>query len=470
MKIVLHGHQKSSYYDDSNRIRTALNRLEAAGGGKLVLQDGIFFSGPFQLCSNMHLFIDRTAILSFIPDFNLYKPVWTRWEGVESWAMHPLIFAKQAQHITISGKGEIDGNGEAWWNSYWEARKSKRKNPLYLYEIRLATLNEGYKHQPSGGGGREIQFLRPPLLQLFECEDVMIQDITLKKSPFWNTHLVYCKNCIISRVQFLNPKEAPNTDGLNLDSCSVVTVKECSFNVGDDCLGLKSGSGEDGIRIGRPTEQVTIEHCTMKNGHGGVVIGSETAGGIKNITISHCTMEDTDRGLRIKTRRGRGGCIENITLKRTTMKRVLCPLVINCYYGPGGPDSTSPVFSLEAQPLTITTPAIRNIAVSGLRADDCKAAAAFIVGLPEQPIEAVRIKDSCFSLSAHDIQPANIAAMYRGLPSVSGRGIRLRNIKGITIENTEVVFPDSTNEQKEPYLKETGIQNFTVYNSVAAKR
>ncbi|AEJ18788.1 glycoside hydrolase family 28 protein [Gracilinema caldarium] len=466
MEIVLQGHQNCTtgniIQDDSILLRSAIKKLTSVGGGILKLTSGVFFSGPLQLYSNIHLYIEENATLTFNADFSLYKPVWTRWEGVECWAMHPLIFASKAENITIAGSGHIDGNGEPWWNSLWQAKAEKRTHPKYPYELQLADLNKDYRNQPSGGGGRELQFLRPPLIQFLNCKNITLQNVTLQNSPFWNTHFAFCSDCTITGVHFINPKEAPNTDGLNIDSCSSITIQNCTFDVGDDCLGLKSGSGEDGIRINRPTENILIDSCTMKNGHGGVVIGSETAGGINNIKITNCSMEETDRGLRIKTRRGRGGVIENIRLEHCYMKNILCPLVVNCYYGPGGPKSSSPIFSLDPQPLSATTPKIQNIYISHLIAEHCRAAAAFIVGLPEQPIKNLYISECKFILDDINIQTTELAAMYRGLPKASGRGVRLRNINGIIINQTKVIFPTTVNEMREPYLLESNIIDCTL--------
>ncbi|MCX7948799.1 MAG: glycoside hydrolase family 28 protein [Treponemataceae bacterium] len=462
MELELIAEQGSQPRDDSRRIQSAINNLAAAGGGSLHLRGGLFQSGPILLRSKVYLVIEKDTILYFIPDFDRYGPVWTRWEGVECWAMHPLIFARDSEDLGVRGRGIIDGNGKAWWDFLRQSRKEGRREPKHPFEERLAALNPTYRTQPSGGGGRELQFLRPPLLQFFNCKNVEIFDVHLQNSPFWNTHLVYCEQVHIAGVTFQNPHDGPNTDGLNLDSCSQVHIERCRFDVGDDCLGLKSGSGEDGLRVNRPTEEVLIEHCIMQGGHGGIVIGSETAGGVRNVTIRNCQLDETDRGLRIKTRRGRGGTIENIQLENCTMRGVLCPLVINCYYGPGGPPPEDPVFSCTPQPITVTTPLIRDIRVHGLKGEDCKAAAAFIVGLPERPIENVHIEDCVFTLSENTDHPPSEAAMYRGLPLPAGRGIRLRNIRHLQVKRTTVEFPARTQEQKEPFLIEDNVEDLSI--------
>jgi polygalacturonase len=464
MIVELKGHDQnqSDHYDDTETIQSAIDKVTILGGGIVKLREGFFFSGPLLLRSMVHLYIDAGATLSFIYDMDRYPPVWTRWEGVECWAMQPLLFAQNSHHISISGSGTIDGNGSPWWKVLNEARRINRREPLYPIEQRLAALNPSYRDQPSGGGGRELQFLRPPLLQFLHSSNIELRDITLQNSPFWNTHLVYSKNITITNVHFINPHDAPNTDGLNIDSCTDVTVKDCLFDVGDDCLGLKSGAGVDGLRIRKPTEHVMIHGCTMRGGHGGVVIGSETAGGIRDVSIESCTMIGTDRGLRIKTRRGRGGTIEDIKLYNCRMEQIICPVVINCYYGPGGPSPESPVFSLDPQPIDITTPQIRNIQIHNLTALHCKAASAFIVGLPERPVETVHLANSQFYLSLDTSVSKKEAAMYRGLPEPEGRGIRIRNVNGLFLEAVKVEFPKATEETKRTLLTEDNVHNLIV--------
>lgn len=465
MVIALSGHEadQKSLYDDTMNLQSALDKISLLGGGQVLLKEGVFYSGPLKLRSNVHFHIEKDATLSFIFDLDRYPPVWTRWEGVECWAMHPLLFAQNSHHIILSGAGTIDGNGQPWWNMLRQAKAEKRSVPVHPVEQQFAALNPGYREQPSGGGGREIQFLRPPLLQFLHCSDIEIRDLTLQNSPFWNTHLVYSRNIQVVNVQFINPHEGPNTDGLNIDSCTDVTIEGCSFDVGDDCLGLKSGAGVDGLRVGRPTEHVKIQGCTMRGGHGGVVIGSETAGGVRDVRITNCNMKGTDRGLRIKTRRGRGGIIEDISLSNCRMEGVICPVVLNCYYGPGGPASDSPVFSLKPQPIESTTPRMRRIEISQLEAVNCKAAAAFIVGLPEQPIEEVRLSDCSFSLSSDRSVASNEAAMYRGLPEPRGRGIRIRNVDGLTLSGITVNFPEESDELKEALLLEDRVSRYQFF-------
>ncbi len=422
--------------DDSQPLAAAISAAVKAGGGLVLVSGGVFRTGPLKLFDNIELRVEKNAVLSFIPNFELYPPVFTRWEGVLCWAFHPLIFADGAQGVSLSGGGVLDGAGASWWEHYRAARRSGRQEPETKEEKLLASLNADYRRQPSGGGGRELQFLRPPLIQFLNCRDVKIEGLVLRDSPFWNTHLVFCNDVVIRDVSFSNPANAPNTDGLDIDSSNGVLVEACEFNVGDDCLGLKSGSGEDGVRVGRPTERVSVRACHMRAGHGGVVVGSETAGGVRDISVSACEFQSTDRGLRIKTRRGRGGTVENISLSDCRMSGVICPVVVNCYYGPGGPPSDSLSYSLESQPINSGTPSIRDIRVEALIADNCRASAGFAVGLPENPIQGLFIKDYHATVLP-DLDVCQ-SAMSRGLPKAAGRGFRLRHVVGARISELVV--------------------------------
>jgi len=204
--------------------------------------------------------------------------------------------------------------------------------------------------------GRLSQYLRPPLLQIRKSEHVSVEGITLTNSPFWTLHPLYSTNLFFKGLTIINPKDAPNSDGIDVDSCQTVHITGCLIDVGDDGIVLKSGSGEDGIKTNIPTNNVRIEHCTVKNAHGGAVIGSETAGGISTIHVSDCFFDGTDRGIRIKTRRGRGGKITNLVFSDIRMQDNLCPLTLNMYYRCGSDNEED--FSLEKLVSSSTTPSL----------------------------------------------------------------------------------------------------------------
>lgn len=421
-------------FDNSSCFANAFAQL-ANTGGTLVVGSGTYLTGPLTIRGDeVHVILEDGCILLFLSDENLYTPVFTRWEGVNCYCMHPCVHVLDATNVSITGKGVIDGNGSWWWETA-NKKKHKQIGPVSVMEHTLAALNPGYLEQCGGGGGREAQFLRPPLLQIQNCKGVKLEGITLQNSPFWTLHPLYSSNLTIKGLKVLNPFDAPNTDGIDVDSCSNVTIADCLVDVGDDGIALKSGSGPDGIAVNMPTQNIVIEHCTVRSAHGGAVIGSETAAGIHEVSVSDCVFDGTDRGIRIKTRRGRGGNISKLHFDGVQMKNNLCPLTINMYYRCGSIDDQE--FSLEKLPLNDTTPSISDILIENCMATDCLSTAGFIVGLPEAPVKNLVIKDCSFSIASSNLAPIDDSEMYAGLPEVTSRGVRLRNVE-LTVSNLAV--------------------------------
>jgi polygalacturonase len=327
-----------------------------------------------------------------------------------------------------------------------EKRRAGQDRPVSDIEKALASLNRGYEIQPGGGGGRATQFLRPPVIQFFNCRNVAIRDITVINSPFWTIHPVYCKNLEISGVTIINPPDAPNTDGIDIDSCAGVLVQDCTISVGDDGIALKSGSGSDGLRVNRPTRDVTVRNCTVSAGHGGIVIGSETAGGIQQVLTEGCRFIGTDRGIRIKSRRGRGGDMADMVFRNLVMEDNLCPLTINMYYRCGASQEDNQLFSQTAGPLGPGTPSVRNIHISGIRASGCRASAGFVAGLPESPVENLTIEDSVFSTNEQCGVSADESEMYLGIPAVGVRSFRVLNARAPRFQDVQVIGP------REPFI------------------
>lgn len=402
------------------------DRIRRQGGGTIVVPPGEFLVGPLELSDNTRLHLEKGAVLRFIDDPERYGPVETRWEGLVCHAMHPLIFVRNARNVVLDGEGCVDGNGMSWWSVHRAEKASGQRGPRTGVEKRLAELNHYTGHEPSGGGGRESQFLRPPLVQFLSCESVRIEGLRFIDSPFWTIHPVFCKDVVIRGISIKNPADAPNTDGIDVDSCEEVEISGAKIDVGDDCIALKSGSGEQGLREGKGTRNVVISGCTFLSGHGGVVIGSETAGGVENVDVVDCMFSGSDRGIRIKSRRGRGGSIQNLSFGNLLMNGVLAPLTINMYYNCGShPDGTGALFSAEDQAVTELTPRARNIVIFNLTATDCRASAGFVVGLPEAPIEELRLENWLVSLAAEGVVPVERVEMYQGLEEVRSRGIRV---------------------------------------------
>jgi polygalacturonase len=426
--------------DNSRAFAEALEALKEGGGGTLRVERGVWCTGPLELFSRTTLHLDEGAVISFIPEPERYGPVYTRWEGVCCYAMHPCLFSGGQERIKITGTGSLDGNGRIWWDMLREKRRRKQTLPETPRERELARLNPGFKNQPGGGGGRNIQFLRPPLVQFLNCRDVRLEHITLLNSPFWTLHPVFCEDITIRGISIFNPPDAPNTDGMDIDSCKDVCIENCRVSVGDDGIALKSGAGEDGIKIGRPCCNVVVRGCTVEDGHGGIVIGSETGGGVFQVLAEDCLFRGTDRGIRIKSRRGRGGLIQDMEFRNITMENNLCPLVINMYYRCGAALSDG-LFTLDSLPVNTATPLVKNIRVSGVRASGCRASAGFIAGLPEAPVENLVLKQCEFSTDEQSGVSPGESDMFLGISGVEEKSFRLLYVKGIELSDVQVKGP-----------------------------
>lgn len=421
-------------FDNTETFARAFETI--AEGGCLTIGPGTWRTGPIIINGHdIEVYMQKDAEIVFIPEEEYYRPVYSRWEGINCYCMHPCLYIIDAQRISIRGEGTLDGSGIYWWNLFL-GKQMPRIEPMTKTEKQLALMNPGFKSQGGGGGGRRSQFLRPPLVQIKNASEILLEGITLQNSPFWTLHPLYSSNLVFRNLSIKNPKDAPNTDGIDLDSCQDVMIEGCVIDVGDDGIALKSGSGPDGILTGIPTKDVRITGCTVYNAHGGAVIGSETAAGIHDVEVSNCLFDGTDRGIRIKTRRGRGGTISHLSFRGIKMIKNLCPLTINLYYRCGSLSDED--FSLGKLPVCPGTPSVTDIRIADCEAIDCLSSAAFIVGLPESPVTGLCLENCKFSLDQSESRPMDESEMYLGLPLPQGRGMRLRNVhlmlKDVTVD------------------------------------
>ena len=305
-------------------INQAITACSLAGGGTVVVPKGTFFTGPITLKSNVNLHVSEGATLKFSTDQSLYFPgVITRWEGIDCYNARPLIYAYGETNIAITGKGTIDGQGskEAWWSMCgaprygWKegmvAQRNGGRERLLMYG---ETNTPIYKRIMTPEDG-----MRPQLINLYSCNTVLIEDVTLLNSPFWVIHPLFCESLIVRGVNIFN--RGPNGDGCDPESCKNVLIENCVFDTGDDCIAIKSGRNNDGRKWNIPSENIIVRGCKMKNGHGGVVIGSEISGGYRNLFVENCEMDspELDRVIRIKTSTCRGGVIENVFVRNVTV-------------------------------------------------------------------------------------------------------------------------------------------------------
>ncbi len=364
-------------------IQQAIDQAASNGGGTIYFPAGDYLTGAIHFKSNITLHLDAGAVLRFSDDFDNYLPfVQMRWEGTVMNNFSPLMYAKNVKNIAITGRGTIDGQGKKWWNAMYDIELAKEKRPLNKYQKMWQEANPNLETSDYYQRTMNLKFFRPPLFQAFQSENILIEGITIKNSPFWTINPAFCDNIRITGVTIFNPP-SPNTDGINPTSCKNVHISDCHISVGDDCITIKSGRDADGRKWATPTENVTITNCTMLSGHGGVVIGSEVSGGIKKVTISNCVFDGTDRGIRLKTARGRGGVVEDIRVSNIVMNNIQKEaIMINMFYDK----------NTKVGPVTEKTPVFRNIHFSGITGQDINTAAK-VLGIEEMPVSNIRFTD-----------------------------------------------------------------------------
>jgi polygalacturonase len=387
---------------DTQAIQSAIDACAARGGGTVFVPAGAYATGALALRSHITLYLDAGATLLGSEDPADYPVIASRWEGREQPTHAPLIGGRDLRNIALVGRGTIDGRGAGWW---------QRKL-------------QGTLDHP-----------RPRLISFADCSNVLIEGITATNSPSWTINPVRCDNVNIQHVTIVNPADSPNTDGINPDSCSNVHIAGCHISVGDDCITIKSGiEAEERAKLA-PCRNITITNCTMANGHGGVVIGSEMSGDVRNVVISNCVFIGTDRGIRLKSRRGRGGVVEDIRVTNIVMTDVLCPFTMNLHYAPGAwGDAT--VADKRPHPVTETTPTFRRIHLGNITAREVRVAAAFLYGLAEMPVEDISLSDVSIAMAA-DAEAA-YPEMADDLELMCRAGLFVRNARGLRLHNVEV--------------------------------
>ena len=382
----------------TDAIARAIEACSDAGGGKVVIPAGEWLSGPIHYKSKVCIEIQKGATLNFSTDFEDYLPaVFIRWEGIESYSYSPLIYANGCKDIGLIGEGTINGNGPAWWK--WREQKPA-PGP---YRIANAAHIEWGKHNTPVEKrvlDRTDFHWCPTLVGFYNNENILIEGLTMIDGPFWNIHPVYCKNITIRGVTLDN--DGPNGDGCNPSSCNYVLIEDCTFNTGDDCIAIKSGKDTDGRRVGIPSQNIVVRNCIMKNGHGGVVCGSEMSGGIRNVYVEDCIMNSPDlgRALRIKTNNVRGGFIENINMRNVEVGVVSeAVLQINFFYT-GGWTSVPPIQKISKSDIVGAdgefTPWVKHVNLENITSAESPFGI-LIEAMEESPVEGLVIKNCTFN-------------------------------------------------------------------------
>lgn len=398
-------------------IQQSIDKLNAAGGGTLVIPQGIWLTGPIELKSNVRLHTEQGALVVFSPDFALYPIKDASFEGVDTKRCQSPLSAIDAENIAITGRGTFNGSGDAWrpvkksklTGKQWKEKLasggvlSEDGNTWYPTEgsLHAASLCVDQNVPENVSGNEEWEyirsFLRPVMLNFIRCKNVLLQGVCFENSPAWNLHPFCCENLVLADLSVRNPWYSQNGDGVDIESCKNVVITRCTFDVGDDAICMKSGKNEDGRRRGIPAENVIVNGCTVYHGHGGFVVGSEMSGGVKNIQVQKCLFEGTDVGLRFKSTRGRGGVVENIIVRDIYMTDIPNEaLLFDLFYGGKGAgeetdEEIAARMGVVVPPVTEETPAFKDILIENVVCRNAKRPIYFN-GLPEMPIRNVTLR------------------------------------------------------------------------------
>ena len=460
---------------NTDAFAQAMDALAEKGGGKLLVPSGVWFTGPIVFQSNINLHLEDQAIILFSPDKDLYPIVETSFEGLDTRRCQSHISGRNLENIAITGRGAIDGNGHYWRplkkekvsENFWKKTTSaggafKRDDywmpsEQYLHGDTISDMNVPVHLKTDEEWASVRDFLRPVMVSFIECKDIFLNGVIFQNSPAWNIHPLMCENVIIDGIQVRNPSYAQNGDGLDLESCKNAIVVNSTFDVGDDGICIKSGKDEDGRNRGIATENVIIDNCTVFKGHGGFVVGSEMSGGVKNVSVSNSQFLGTDVGLRFKSRRGRGGVVENIYIRNINMFDILTePLHFNLYYGGKSVVETledgDEVEVAEVIPeVDETTPTFKNIYIQDVVCASARKALYFY-GLPEHMIENINVENYVVHsevggelLESKQINLKNIEIYPKEGPALTLRNTQDVHIEGLVTDAKSPVLDISGN-------------------------
>ncbi|MDR7370084.1 glycoside hydrolase family 28 protein [Flavobacterium aquidurense] len=378
----------------------AIKACAENGGGKVIVPNGKYLTGAIHLESNVNLHLEDNAEILFSTNPKDYPIIHTSWEGTELMNYSPLIFARNKTNVAITGKGTLNGqaNSSNWWvwsggKSYaWQKGIPSQNDPTNR-EVLVDMAEKGVPVSERVFG--EGRYLRPSFVEFFECNTVLIKDVTIINAPFWILHPLKSNNIIIDGVTVNS--HGPNNDGCDPEYSQNIIIKNCTFNTGDDCIAIKAGRDADGRRVAIPSKNIIVQNCKMIDGHGGVVIGSEISAGVNNVFVENCKMDspNLDRVIRIKTNSKRGGVIEDVFVRNLEIGTVKeCVLLATMYYNVYGSQTGNFI------------PVIRNINLENINVKNAGKYGVLAEGYKESPVENITLKnvviekaDSIYKLS-----------------------------------------------------------------------
>ena len=420
--ITQYGARGDGTTDCTAAFRAAIDACHAAGGGRVVVPAGRFLSGAIHLKSHVNLHVTKDATIAFSTDPNAYLPaVFTRWEGMELMGYSALIYALDQQDIAVTGEGTLDGQADKtnWWpwkgnavDGWTAGMPNQRAARTRLMQAMEAGV------PPEERVFAEGSYLRPQFIQPYRCRNVLIEGVTIRNSPMWEIHPVLCTNLTVRNVSIVTT--GPNNDGCDPESCRDVLIEGCLFDTGDDCIAIKSGRNADGRRIGVPSENIIVRNCRMKEGHGGVTIGSEISGGCRNVFVENCQMDSPvlERALRFKNNAMRGGLIEHVYMRDCTIGEVAdAVLSMDLYYEEGRNGPFVPIIrDVEMRNVTsrksryaLFMRAYPKSEISDVRIIDCSfdgvARGNVTEGVQDLVLENVRINGERATATSHEAAP-----------------------------------------------------------------
>jgi polygalacturonase len=439
----------------TNAFKNAIDAISKKGGGRVIVPRGTWLTGPVTLKSNIELFTDAGALVLFSADKSLYPLVETNFEGSNTFRCSSPLNGSNLENIAITGSGVFDGSGDAWRSvkkeklteSQWKKLVAsggivnEKGNIWYpsqqfINGEKMSSMNVPRNTKTKEEFEQIRDFLRPVMVSLVSCKKVLIDGPTFQNSPAWCIHPMLCEDLTVRNTTVKNPWYSQNGDGIDIESCKNTVLYNSNFDCGDDAICIKSGKDKEGRIRGKPTENLIIKNCIVYHGHGGVTIGSEMSGGVRNMHVSNCTFLGTDVGLRFKSNRGRGGVVENIYISDIEMKNIPTQAIsFNLYYSGRSASEDLEAGSNGAVekllPVTEETPQFKNIFIRNV---NCKGAlqAIQLQGLPEMHLE---------NISLENIQ---MEADY-GLTCYDASEIKIKNLTLITKKTPVAEFKNSQN-------------------------
>jgi polygalacturonase len=427
-------------------FRKAIEACAKAGGGTVTVPAGKYLSGHIELVSNLDFHLEPGATIRFLTDLKEYPLIKGRYEGTETMVPSPLIGGRKLENTSVTGRGILSAENTAW-------RKLTAKPEARAMLNSIIERLDRKESVPQADYEKAAACLRPALLAVIESKNILIDGIHIVDSSFWSIHLLYSTNVVVRNIM-VETYGGANTDGIDIDSSSDIRISDSYFDTGDDGIVIKSGKNADGRRVNRPTENVSITNCTVHRAHGAVVIGSETSGGIRNIVASNIVSDGTDKGIRIKSTRGRGAVVENIRFDNWIIRNPRTEAIqVTNYYTSAPPE-----------PASERTPVFRNIAISNVTVIGGRAAVS-VEGLPEMPVEGLRLSDV-------------VASSQAGLRAFNTSGLELHNVRINAESGVPFLIRDSTNldldgvqtrnpQNDVPVVRLDRVKRATLRNSVA---